>query len=376
MLSIFLFLLGGSVSDLHVANVEKISQIIGETDRQRGRPAENQTETRAGIRGTDLGASFEYKGRLVFLFGDTWPVGPNTEDRPVDGDAIAFCEDRNPEDGLPLEFIKAEDGKYEAVHIPGVSLGGFEVPTGGFSANGHMYAVYTTDHSRGPRGEIMGRSVLARSDDGKRWEQVFELSRNHFINVSPVVVNMSDVPGLPKTGGKAVLFFASGREYRRSSPRLACLPLFDVERPSAIRYWSGSGWSRSESDAQPLFVHEEIGEVSVAWSPQLHQWLMTYNSGHPRGIVLRTSPSPIGPWSDPLILFDPHKDGYGKFMHIGSGKDGMSDPGRERDWGGEYGPYMIPSYFRAIHRGVRIYFTMSTWNPYAVVLMKADVTRK
>jgi len=375
MFSLVLLLWRALPLDLHVTNVEKISQVIGETDRQRGRPAENQTETRAGLRGTDLGASFEYKGRLVFLFGDTWPVGPNTEDRPVDGDAIAFCTDKNPEDGLPLEFVKATDGKYEAVHIPGVSLGGFEVPTGGFSANGHMYAVYTTDHSRGPLGEIMGRSVIARSDDGRHWEKVFDLSRSHFINVSPVVVNAQDVSGLPVKSGKVVLFFASGREYRRSSPRLACLPISEVEHPSALRYWDGNGWSRSESDAQPLVVHEEVGEISAAWSPQLRLWLMTYNSAHPRGIVLRTAPSPTGPWSDPKILFDPQKDGYGKFMHIANGKDGMSDPGREGDWGGEYGPYLIPSYFKAIDRGVRIYFTMSTWNPYAVVLMKADVVR-
>lgn len=358
-----------------VVSVRKISQIIGETDRQKHGPTDNQTETRAGIRGTDLGASFEHKGKLVFLFGDTWPVGPFTADRPVDGDAIAFSDARNPDHGLPLDFVKAEDGKYLAVHIPGVSLAGFEVPTGGFSAGDHMYCYYTTDHSRGPHGEIMGRTVLARSDDAKSWTKVYDLSSNHFINVAPVIVDASRTPSLPFDHGKALLMFASGREYRRSSPRLACMPLSSVEDRSTIRYWNGTGWSADENDAQPLVHHDEVGELSVEWCAPLKLYLMTYNSGHPRGIQLRTSQQPTGPWSEPVTLFDPN-EGYGKFMHIANSGDGLNDSGREKDFGGEYGPYMIPRFFKKTDEGARICFVMSTWNPYAVVLMEAQLRRR
>lgn len=106
-----------SPPDLRVLDVRKVSQITGETDRQRGIPTDNRTESRVGLRGVDLGASFEHRGRLVFLFGDTWPIGPNTLDRPVDGDAIAFSNDRNPDDGLTLDFLTAADGNYAAVRI-------------------------------------------------------------------------------------------------------------------------------------------------------------------------------------------------------------------------------------------------------------------
>lgn len=361
-----------SPPDVRVLDCRKVSQITGETDRQRNIPTDNRTESRVGLRGVDLGASFEYKGRLVFLFGDTWPVGPNTPDRPVDGDAIAFSSDRNPDDGLTLDFVTAPDGKYQAVHIPGVSLAGFEVPNGGFEANGHMYGLYTTDHSHVPQGEIMGRCVLARSDDGKTWTKVYDLSREHFINVSPVVVDARDTPGLPSDHGRFVLMWASGREYRRSSPRLACVPVAQVEEQSAIRYWSSKGWSAQESDAEPVVGHDVVGELSVAYCPPLKRWLMTYNSGNPRGILLRTAKRATGPWSEPTVLFDP-KDGYGKFMHVANGADPMADPGRAGDYGGEYAPYMIPRFFRKTPAGARIYFTMSTWNPYAVVLMRADL---
>jgi hypothetical protein len=357
---------------IQVLEVRKVSQVTGETDRQRHVPTDNQTETRFGLWGTDLGASFEHRGELVFLFGDTWPVGPKTDDRPVDGDSIAFCTDRNPDDGLTLDFVKAADGKFKAVHIPGVSLKGFEVPNGGFSAKGHMYGIYTTEASKGPKGEVMGRSVLARSDDGKIWAKVLDLSRTKFINVSAAVVDAAKTPGLPIDKGQAVLLWASGREYRRSSPCLACVPVGRVEESSAYRYWNGSSWGNREKDAQPLFVHNEVGELSVAWCVPMKRWLMTYNSGSPRGILIRTASRPTGPWSEPVVLFDP-KDGYGKFMHASNGPDRMADPYRQKEYGGEYAPYMIPRFFRKTKEGVAIYFLMSTWNPYNVVLMRAEI---
>ena len=45
--------------DIVPGSVQKVSQVTGETDRERKRPTGNRTETRFGLRGTDLGASFE-----------------------------------------------------------------------------------------------------------------------------------------------------------------------------------------------------------------------------------------------------------------------------------------------------------------------------
>ena len=104
---------------------------------------------------------------------------------------------------------------------------------------------------------------------------------------------------------------------------------------------------------------------------------MLYNCGKPRGIVMRTSEQAIGPWTDAQVLFDP-KDGYGKFMHISwkdRKTDSVHDPGRENDYGGEYGPYMIPRFFRGDRKETTIYFLMSIWNPYNVVLIKAKLSR-
>ena len=53
--------------------------------------------------------------------------------------------------------------------------------------------------------------------------------------------------------------------------------------------------------------------------------------------------------------------------------DQVHDPGRENEWGGEYGPYQFEDLATGNETSTTIYFTMSTWNPYTVVLMKATL---
>jgi hypothetical protein len=56
-------------------------------------------------------------------------------------------------------------------------------------------------------------------------------------------------------------------------------------------------------------------------------------------------------------------------MHVKDGPDDLSDPGREHEWGGEYGP--PDCYTRALpDRRAAVYFVLSTGNPYTVVLMR------
>jgi hypothetical protein len=156
----------------------------------------------------------------------------------------------------------------------------------------------------------------------------------------------------------------------------------DVGDRLGIKYLAGEGdgspqWSSRESDAVPLFRHDVVGEFSVEYLQPVGRYVMLYNSSEPRGIAMRSAEAPWGPWSEPVIVFEPWRDnGYGHFIHISSDfhgeDDGLSDPVREAEWGGEYGPYVIGRFTREIDGVCRIYYTMSTWNPYQVVLMRSD----
>jgi hypothetical protein len=171
----------GEASAREIRNTTRICQLTGEFDRSgwngSGSPpfAFNQTETRFGIRGTDLGASFEHKNRIYFLFGDTWRAGAS------DGalDSIAFCTDIAVTGGLSLTFYM------QPPILHGVSQGGFEVPLDGFSFRGFMYVFFSTDHRHVGDADLMGRSVLGVSEnDGYDFSPLLSFSRSKFINVS------------------------------------------------------------------------------------------------------------------------------------------------------------------------------------------------
>ncbi|MBI4790702.1 MAG: DUF4185 domain-containing protein [Chloroflexi bacterium] len=343
------------------ARASKVSQLVGDFDNERNQPTDNLTASRYKLDATDLGVPFRHKDRTYVLFGDT--IGARG------GDAIAFTTDSNADDGLDLEFIRDPSGTYQPIIIPGISQGDYEVPTAGVSVGGRMYVYHTTDAIAGDGWADMGRSVVAVSDDdGQSFTYLYDLSRRYFINVSIEQVD---------TG---LMIFGSGK-YRRSNVYLAYQPEVEITTPTSLRYWSGVGetgeplWSAREDAAQPLFDQPCVGEFSVTYNRFIRKWLMLYNCDSPRGINLRTADQPWGPWSEPQVIFEPWNDkGYCYFMHTNwqfRQCDQVQDRGEENKWGGEYGPYQFADFATGDDTTTTIYFTMSTWNPYTVVLMKA-----
>ena len=103
---------------------------------------------------------------------------------PGDGDCLATSLSTDPEAGLELNFFQGADGHYLKIAPPGISMAGFEVPTGGISLQGQAYLFCTTDHSSE---QVMGRSLLVRFDPTtKRFETVRDISKRpgNFINVA------------------------------------------------------------------------------------------------------------------------------------------------------------------------------------------------
>jgi len=367
------------------ARATKIAQLVGENDRERQQPTLNLTWSRYKLAGTDLGVPFRHKDKTYLLFGDTMGLRG--------GDAIAYTTDTTPEDGLELTFVHDEVA-YKPVKVPGISQGGFEVPMEGISIGGRMFIYHTTDSiglkemfQEGEQAK-MGRSIVAVSDDdGQTFTYLYDFSNKHFINVSVVEVDKADLSAyFTQAAGKVLAIFGSG-PYRRSDVRLAFQPSDQIGSHSSVRYFAGldsSGrpiLSSNEDDAQALFNQPCVGELSVTYNRFINKWIMLYNSFMPtsRGINMRTADKPWGPWSEPQIIFHPWDDkGYCHFMHAGFPHekcDEVSDPNREKEWGGEYGPYQFEDLAVGSDTSTTIYFTMSTWNPYTVVLMKATLQK-
>ncbi len=249
-----------------------------------------------------------------------------------------------------------------------------------------MYAFFSTDRRQAGIYNLMGRSILARSsNNGLDFTLLYEVSRFKFVNVSTMIVDAHEHE-LPGSGPQLVIF-GSGR-YRSSDVYLAVKPAAELDKPGGFLFYAGGlswpQWSRAESSAVPLFgegcAGELVGELSVRWNPLLDAWTCLYNADWPAdrssvgGIVMRWARRPYGPWSNGDIVFSV-EDGLGKFMHLPNADHTQEGFGVDRsaDLAGMYGPYQIPQYSRRVDNGVQINFTMSTWNPYQVMLMTVSI---
>jgi hypothetical protein len=355
----------------------KLEQLLGEEDKEKHQPTLSLTETRYGIRGTDLGNSFEHNGRVYFLFGDT--VG--RLDHALD--TIATTDATAPEQGVRLDFLMA-GRDYLTIQPPGISMGAFEVPVAGISIAGQMYVAVSTNHSpdRSTDRSVLTRFTLPATFQPLR--TISQLPAGHFVKLS-LHAQPGPIVGMP-TGGPFVLVWGTGA-YRQSDAYLSVVPMAQFETGKGTMYFSGvdaagaPSWSANESEAKPIVQNGTLGDLSVTWCNDLGLWLMTYDRRAPtRGIAFSYSRTPWGPWSEPQILFNGANDGLGKFIHNPNSNppDGLAGPviGKgqmdpEAVHGGAYAPYVVERWTKLKGSELSVYYVLSTWNPYVVVLMKS-----
>lgn len=313
-----------------------------------------------GLSGTDLGVSFPLGDQLVFLFGDSW-----TLDRADwDVDSVAWTPLTPLRSGRPPRLVwrQRPGHRFLPLQPQGVKSGGMDVPVEGVTVGERTFVFFSSGWD--PRRKRHSHSLLAHTagDDFEGLQMDHRVATDRFVNVSVVA------------DGATLWIFGTGA-YRQSSVYLARVAAADLADRAAWRYWPG--FQGDEARAEPLVKSNCLGELSVRRLPD-GLWAMTKNAAVPRGIHLRTAKAPTGPWSAPVVIFDPARDGYGRIMHqqvraVGF-DDGLSEPGREEEWGGEYGPYLVPQWCGSPRPGVHeLVYTLSTWNPYAVRLLRSYV---
>jgi hypothetical protein len=420
---------------------EKVCQLTGDVDWGTGRPTAARTFANAGLDATDLGYPVEHAGKLFLLFGDSWPPdhGHLPPDVPPD-DAVGVTIRKDPpgSDGkcLELEVHHNPSGRktFAPSRIVGpapVKQGFFNVPSGGVSVAGGLFAFFWTDHcanphpllpspghplGRPPAGQgcpetddsnSIGRGVLARSDDeGRTFHDVVPLPRGF---VCATAVNSRFEPDLPTDQKLGVFIFAAPR-YRASVPYLAYAPVESLANPDTWRFFTGLSadgkpkwvarpqWRQStpnllapaewnapgqaEVFAPGTNAERCIGEFSVTWNRPLQLWLMLYSckgSGTP-SIEARTAPAPWGPWSEPTLLLS-HADDLG--CRLWMAPDGCANrrsffpkQPNGKFLSGLYAPFVLNRYTTPADghgRRATIYWLLSTWNPYEVTVMRTTL---
>jgi hypothetical protein len=441
---------------------EKVCQLTGDVDWDTGRPTPARTFASGGLDAADLGYPVDHAGKLILFFGDSWPAphgGGAAGEVPPD-DAVAVTERRAPpgkDDGRCLDLAvhhhPAPPGRgrppvpprprFAPATIVGpipVKQGFFNVPEGGVSVGGALFAFFWTDHCGDPnrlepvprnplapppanRGHdcpetehrnSIGRGVLARSDDeGRTFSHVVPMPVGF---VYGAAVNAELFPELPAEQRLGVFVFAAPR-YRSSAPYLAYAPVRTFADPASWRFFVGRG-----PDGQPRWVSQaawaqgaarpaqwdppgepelfapgpaaerSVGEFSVTWNRPLGRWLMLHGGGQGtpwlagrHRVVARVARAPWGPWSEPTAILgaEDHLDCHLVMVPDGCGarRDYWPDWHRKTGKflaGGLYAPYVLNRYTTAAGgggapRGSTIYWVVSTWNPYAVVLMRTTL---
>ncbi|MEU3355183.1 DUF4185 domain-containing protein [Streptomyces sp. NPDC037389] len=367
------------------ANTQRLAQVTGTSDFLA-----------AGVRGVDLGANTTHRDNHYVFLGDVPALG--RPDGPVpDADAVARISNLS-RNGITLDLVRS--GRYFApftIRRPDGSLlvpQRNQTPTGAFSDGTFAYVFVLVfdrpDHVDWP----VPVSYLARSADpgsGQPYDQVFRWSEFKFWQVSPHVVDNTEVPGLPSASGRGVVLFGGGDPGgRRSAVHLAWMPLTpgSTLRTADIRYHRGAaGWSSpgDEASAQPLwYVPDGYTSVSAAYVPDAGRWVVLYSKARPieqenrptGAVVARTAPAPTGPWSAEITVFDPCRDGaFGTFMHWPDMDDlDQRDPSYlAGSTGWAYGAFILEplTEWHPEDDSVTLHYLMSTSRPYQVQHMRS-----
>ncbi len=228
-----------------------------------------------------------------------------------------------------------------------------------------------------------------------------------------VYVSAAKPPSETSPGASAGIPVFGVPRYRASVPYLALAPNATFGDPKTWSFFAGSAggkptwitraqwesgrnangqWAPPPGAAiyEPIRASENcIGEHSVTWNAPLHIWLLLYNCPG-TGIETRFSPQPWGPWSAPVLLLSVSDSEIAcNLIMSAAGCPGLN---RRNYWpvtngksraGGLYAPFVMNRFTQdATPAGAtqtkraRIYWLLSTWNPYVVVVMQSTLAMK
>lgn len=358
----------------------------------------------ANVYGTDLGIMwFNGDNQLTQLaFGDTFS-GPN-----MTGDwrsnILLLSNDRQLNNGLTLlntgpayQFIPAAPNQ---VFFIGSEV--TNIPTSAVYANKTNYVSYMSVKSWDTPGRwTTNYSAISQYDPKTdKWvlqkqtvrpaayfrsNTMYEPGDQNFQQMAYVLQPESQV-----AAGQPRYVYAMGTPAGRAgSAYLSRVPEGAVTDLKQYQYWNGSAWVSNQAQAAPIigdstkstgilgplidlandpnfmggrlagFVGAKTGgnvsEMSIQYNEYLDKYVVLYGNGS-NNVILRTADTPEGPWSDPVTIATSiqYPGLYAPMIHPLSGTGLLTD-GTNPDVS-------------------NLYWNMSLWGNYNVVLMKTDLS--
>ena len=325
------------------------------------------TYSRFGISGTDLGIIWDngYAGsqrQVLIAFGDTFG-NCNLPDQEWRKNVLFRSADTDLTDGMSIPRpipgdrfagspVSADRPDFSIQVIQSMGLAGTEVtviPTAGISVGTRQYVNFMSVSRWGAPGQWSTNfSAVAVSDDnGETWTVPRSGIRPSWFNA---------VPGVPFVWGDQnfqmgaylrhngyVYAYGTGAG-RGGMPFLSRVNENAVADKNAYEYWTPFGWLRYFPFLAIQVVWAPGSEMSVAWNDYLNKFVMLYTNTL-SNVVMRTADKPEGPWSSAKTIVT-----------------SAEQPG------GIYAPYIHPW-----SEGSDLYFTLSRWSDYSVMLMRTSL---
>ncbi|QNJ92752.1 DUF4185 domain-containing protein [Mycolicibacterium fluoranthenivorans] len=382
---------------------QQLSPSTSFVDWVTGNFAPNDTYNRFGIWGTDVGTMWDNgipddpttpinEHQVLIAFGDTFG-GPN-----MTGtwrlNTLFRSSDTNLSDGMTIPAGQWLNGNMfggsplwgetyaRQIILPerlpsglptGVTLiptAGISVPTPGTKYGATQYLSFMSVKQWGAAGQwTTNYSAIAYSEDnGENW----------YISPKSVRTNFG---GNAKFQQAALIRPGDGYVYsygtpngRQGSAYVSRVAEKDILDASKYEFYSkGSkggifgigaykaGWYKNDpSKATPVFGQEkgacgigkpgnQVSEMSVQYNQTLGKYVVLHADQF-NNIILRTSDSPEGTWSAPTVLMTQQN-------------------------GGIYAPMLHPWSPSTVGTGTDLYWNLSLWSQYNVMLMKTDLTK-
>lgn len=305
----------------------------------------NDTGTRWDVYGADLGHMFTFRDRIYMTFGDTLgaPAATNFWSVPHQdwrSNTMAWIPlPQHPEQGLKFGGMISDTPGHAKELLSSKKVTGVEqtvIPTYGIAVGHRMVLHYMSVIAFGAPGHwTLNYSGLAYSDDeGQTWTKDPNATW-------PGDSNFGQVAFVEAQGHIYVYGIPGGRYGGVQLARVKPHHMLDLDR---YEYWDGEHWQNDISNAATI-VPAPVGELSVRWNSHYRRWLMMYLNDPAYRIVLRTAPRLTGPWDAERVVITGQE-----FPQL-------------------YAPYITPLW----NETRSIYFSMSLFGPYHVVLMRTSL---
>nr|WP_296769919.1 DUF4185 domain-containing protein [Rhodococcus sp. (in: high G+C Gram-positive bacteria)] len=297
-----------------------IPQLTGRTvavAQATGIGSPNRTEN-YNMLGTDLGIMWDNgNGEILTAFGDTAGLGlPNLLQGSIwswKSNAIVRSRDTDLADGMNFDsIVKDPIGQSKEVvpspKIPFVEIS--RIPTAGVALGPNQFMSLMSVNNWGPAGtwDTNYSGLAVSGDNGESWAPAPQTQRpseagnrnfqqNAFLKDGGFVYEYGTPPG------RNVLGHVS-RVLEK-----------DILNLAEYEYWNGHEWIKNDPNVAAPIV-DSVGELSVAYNQYLGQYLMLTTDPN-NSIVMRRSPTPVGPWSAPEVLVDTRQlpSAYAPYIH-------------------------------------------------------------